>query len=260
MQVLTGLLIPEVVNNRLSPANYEFVWYKYIIGGKININRGHSMIEKEVNFRTSRGLKLSGVFLTNGTGLQDTVIFAHGTGSDKSSPRNRGIAECLVEHGIASFLFDFTAHGNSDGISEQSTQDQQFDDLISAIDFVSSQTIVQTRFIGINGSSTGGTVAIRAAAEDPRIQVMVLRVPRSIDIIEVVPEVQASTLVLQGSEDLIVLPEATEIYEALTCPKELHIIQGAGHLFDEKPEYLNEMTQTSCDWFRKWFKKLGEVD
>ena len=218
------------------------------------------MIEEEVTFRTSRGLKLSGVLLTNGTGLQDIVIFAHGTGSDKSSPRNRGIAECLLKLGIASFLFDFTAHGNSDGIPEQSTQDQQFDDLISALDFVTSQTIVQTRFIGVNGSSTGGTVAIRAAAEDPRIQVMVLRVPRSIDIIELVPQVQAPTLVLQGSEDAIVLPEATEIFEALTCPRELHIVQGAGHLFEDKPEYLQEMTKATCDWFKKCFIKLGEVD
>ena len=218
------------------------------------------MIEEEVTFKTSRGLKLSGVFLTNGTGLQDVVIFAHGTGSHKASPRNRGIAECLLKQGVASFLFDFTAHGNSDGIPEQSTQDQQFDDLISALDYVTSQTTVQTRFIGVNGSSTGGTVAIRAAAEDPRIQVMVLRVPRSLDVLELVPQVQAPTLVVQGSEDKIVLPEALEIYEALTCPRELHIVQEAGHLFEEKPEYLREMTKATCDWFQKWFKKLSEVD
>lgn len=218
------------------------------------------MREEEVIFKTSRGLKLSGVFLAQDKGLQDVVIFAHGTGSSKSSPRNRGIAECLLKHGMASFLFDFTAHGDSDGIAEQSTQDQQFDDLISALDFVSSQPIVQTRFIGVSGSSTGGTAAIHASAEDTRIQAMVLRVPRNFSILQYAPEVQAPTLIVQGSEDQIVLPESKEIYEALTCPKELHIIEGAGHLFGEKPEYMSEMTEVTCGWFEKWFAKLAEVD
>jgi len=218
------------------------------------------MIEEEVVFKTSRGLKLSGVFLAVENELQDVVVFAHGTGSSKSSPRNRGIADRLLKGGIASFLFDFTAHGESDGMPEQSTQDQQYDDLISAMDFLDLQTLVQTRYIGAHGSSTGGTVAIRAASEDPRIQAMVLRVPRNIDIAQYAPLVQAPTLVLQGSEDNVVLPEAIEIYEALQCEKELHLIEGAGHLFDEKPEYLEEMTRASCEWFQKWFNKLSEAE
>lgn len=218
------------------------------------------MIEEEVIFKTSRGLKLSGVLLAIEQELQDVVVFAHGTGSSKASPRNRGIADKLLQYGIASFLFDFTAHGDSDGILEQSTEDQQYDDLISAMDFLDSQTLVQTRYIGVHGSSTGGTVAIRAAAEDPRIQVMVLRVPRNIDIIQYVPLVQAPTLIVQGSEDKIVFPEAIEIYDALKCEKELHVIYGAGHLFEEKPEYLEEMTQITCEWFKKWFDKISETE
>jgi len=218
------------------------------------------MIEEEVVFRTSRGLKLSGALLSPDEKLRDVVVFAHGTGSSKSSPRNRGIAESLLDAGIASFLFDFTGHGKSDGVTEQSTEDQQFDDLVSALDYVGSQVFVQPRFIGVNGSSTGGTVAIRAAAEDPRIQVMVLRVPRSFDIIQYAPMVQAPTLILQGSKDEIVLPEAKEIHEALTCTKELRIIEGAGHLFKEKPEYLNAMTKATRDWFVRWFGELAEEE
>ncbi len=216
------------------------------------------MIEEDIIFKTSRGLKLSGALLSPDEGMRDVVVFAHGTGSSKSSTRNRGIAERLLDAGIASFLFDFTGHGASDGIFEQSTQDQQFDDLISALDFVTSQAYVQTRFIGVNGSSTGGTVAVRAAAEDPRIQAMVLRVPRSVGIIQYAPQVKCPTLVIQGSEDEVVLPEATEIYNALTCPKELHVIKGAGHLFDEKPRYLRDMTSATCEWFEDWFQRLAE--
>lgn len=218
------------------------------------------IIEEDVIFKTSRGIKLSGAIIASDTGLQDVVIFAHGTGSNKSSPRNRGIAERLLSSGIASFLFDFTAHGDSDGILEQSTQDQQLYDLISALDFLDEQGYIKPRFIGVNGSSTGGTVAIRAAADDPRIQVMVLRVPRKHDIIEFAPLVKAPTLIIQGSEDKIVLPEAKDIFNALTSPKELHIVEGAGHLFDETPEYLHEMTDVTCSWFEKWFKKLGEAE
>ncbi|MCX8052519.1 MAG: lysophospholipase [Armatimonadetes bacterium] len=218
------------------------------------------MIEEEVKFKTSRGLKLAGALLSPDEKLRDVVVFAHGTGSSKASPRNRGIAERLLNHGIASFLFDFTGHGDSDGIPEQSTQDQQFDDLISAIDFLSAQTLVETRFVGVNGSSTGGTVAIRAAAEDPRVQVMVLRVPRSLGILQYAPDVRAPTLIIQGSEDKVVLPEAREIYESLTCPKELQIIKGAGHLFEEKPSYLRRMTELTCAWFEQWFAKLAETE
>lgn len=218
------------------------------------------MIEERVHFKTSRGLKLSGSLLAPDETLRDVVVFAHGTGSNKSSPRNRGIAEQLLDAGVASFLFDFTGHGESDGLPEQSTQDQQFDDLTSALDFITTQSLFQTRFVGVNGSSTGGTVAIRAASEDERIVAMVLRVPRNYEIVDLAPMVKTPTLVLQGSEDAIVLPEAKEIYEALTCTKELHIVEGAGHLFDEKPAYFQEMTDVTCTWFEKWFKELGEED
>jgi len=217
-----------------------------------------SMIEEKVLFRTSRGLKLAGTLLAPDENLHDVVVFAHGTGSSKSSPRNRGIAERLLDSGIASFLFDFTAHGESDGIAEQSTQDQQYDDLISALDSITTQPYFQTRFVGVNGSSTGGTVAIRAAAEDERIVAMVLRVPRNYDILGFAQMVQAPTLIVQGSEDAIVLPEAKEIFSSLQCEKELHIIHGAGHLFDEKPEYQQEMTNVSAEWFERWFKKFSE--
>jgi len=218
------------------------------------------MIEEAVTFKTSRGLKLSGGLLAPDEALRDVVVFAHGTGSNKASPRNRGIAERLLDDGIASFLFDFTGHGESDGLPEQSTQDQQYDDLISALDFIGSQTFFQTRFIGVNGSSTGGTVAIRAASEDERIGVMVLRVPRNVEILPFAPLVTAPTLVVQGSEDAIVLPEAREIYAALTCPKELHIVDGAGHLFDDSPACFQEMTDVTCKWFERWFAELGAED
>lgn len=218
------------------------------------------MIEERVHFKTSRGLKLSGSLLAPDETLRDVVVFAHGTGSNKSSPRNRGIAEQLLDAGIASFLFDFTGHGESDGLSEQATQDQHLDDLTSALDFITSQPFFQSRFVGVNGSSTGGTVAIRAAAEDERIAAMVLRVPRNYEILGLVPMVKAPTLVIQGDQDEVVLPEAKEIYEALTCTKELHIVKGAGHLFGETPAYFQEMTDATCAWFEKWFKELSEED
>ncbi|MCE5313940.1 MAG: alpha/beta fold hydrolase [Armatimonadota bacterium] len=218
------------------------------------------MIEETVTFKTSRGLKLSGALLAPDESLRDMVVFAHGTGSSKSSPRNRGIAQRLLDAGIGSFLFDFTGHGESDGLPEQSTQDQQYDDLNSALDYLGAQPFVATRFVGIHGSSTGGTVAIRAAAEDPRIQVMVLRVPREYEIVQFAQMVQAPTLIIQGSEDSIVLPEAKEIYEALQCTKELRIVQGAGHLFDEDPKFTQEMEEAACEWFVRWFAACAAQD
>lgn len=216
------------------------------------------MIEEYVTFKTSRGFKLAGVLFAPNAGLNDVVVFAHGTGSSKASPRNRMIANRLLSDGIASLLFDFTGHGESDGIFEQSTPDQQYDDIISALDWLNEQAIIETQFIGVNGSSTGGTAAIRAAAEDSRVQVMVLRVPRNYNVLDYAMQIKAPTLILQGSEDSIVLPEAKDIYMALPCPKELHIIKGAGHLFDEKPQYIRKMVDVTCKWFEDWFSKFSE--
>lgn len=216
-----------------------------------------AMIEESVVFKTSRGLKLAGRLFAPDELEHDVVIFAHGITSSKESPRNRAIADRLLDMGVASFLFDFTGHGQSDGLIEQSTPDQQLDDLTSALDFIDSQVFFQSRFVGVHGSSTGGTAAVRAAAEDPRVQVLVLRVPRNYDVLALAAQIEAPTLVVQGSEDSVVLPEATAIYEALTCPKDFHVIQGAGHLFDEKPEYLEDMTEETCAWFSKWFGELA---
>lgn len=239
------------------------MWYYLVCGRQaattMNRTLGKKlMIEEDIVFKTSRGLKLSGALLAPDEGLHDVVVFAHGTGSNKASPRNRGIAERLLNAGIASFLFDFTGHGQSDGIMEQSTQDQQFDDLMSAMDFLNSQTFFEDRFFGISGSSTGATVAIHVAAQDTRIQAMVLRVPRNYEVLGFAQMVQVPTLVIQGTEDKVVLPEAKEIYEALQCPKELLLIEGAGHLFDDKPEFLRQMTNATADWFERWFTQLAE--
>lgn len=216
------------------------------------------LLEEKIVFKTARGMKLSGMLLYLGSNIQDVVIFSHGTGSNKNSIRNRQIADKLLDNGMASFLFDFTGHGESDGLMEQSTQEQQADDLISAIDFIEEQNIFKPGCIGVNGSSTGGTVALQVAAEDARIQVLAVRVPRNYNINKSLSTINCPTLILQGSEDHIVLPEAIEIFHALKCPRTFHLVQGAGHLFDEQPEYMQEMIDVTTEWFTRWFAELCE--
>lgn len=86
-------------------------------------------------FKTSRGFALSGRLLTPASpGPHPVVVVAHGLGSGKDSPRNQAVAQALVRLGFAAFLFDFTGHGESEGRPEDSTPEQQVDDLVAAID------------------------------------------------------------------------------------------------------------------------------
>lgn len=186
--------------------------------------------------------------MPDGSPPYPVVVFSHGFYSGKFSPRNLEIARELLRQGIASFLIDFTGHGDSEGALEESTIEQQVDDLGAAIDFLTQQNDVDADRIGVNGSSAGGTVAVRRASVDPRIKVLVLRSPRAEGAIMAARLVGVPSLIVAGERDIAVVGESRDLYAALSGEKRLEIVEGAGHLF-ERPGQLKQAIGISVTWF-----------
>lgn len=195
---------------------------------------------------TRRDLRLAGILSTpGGAGPFPLVIFVHGLGSGKDSPRNVVIASHLVDAGIATLLFDLSGHG-------ESSQDpvggvEAFvSDLEAAFAWAMQRDEVKPDLIGIAGSSMGATVAVAALTEG-RVSpaTMVLRAP-PVEA-EDFRRIHVPSLVLIGSHD----PLRDDVERGVQgCPDlTLSIVEGASHLFEE-PGTLQEALNRTVDWFK----------
>lgn len=205
-----------------------------------------------VYFKNSLGLKLAGelefpeAVKTSVPG----VVFSHGFRSGKDSPRGKPVAERVRKAGIASLLIDFTGHGDSEGsIMDDSTVEQQIDDLSRAIDFLGSQEKISGETIGVTGASSGGLVALREALKDKRVKAMVLRGPRVDDMLGHVKEYSIPILILVGEFDPM-LNDIKAFFDELECEKGFEIIKDSGHLF-ESDEMLERVSSATANWFNK---------
>ena len=186
------------------------------------------------------------------TGL---VIFAHGSGSGRLSPRNNYVAEALRKTGCATLLLDLLTP------AEEANRANVFDiallaeRLTRAAAWASRQLALQDQPIGYFGASTGAGAALVAATfEGPEIAAIVSRGGRPDLAGDSLPLVRAPTLLLVGSLDGPVIDLNREAYAALKAPKELIIIDGASHLFEE-PGTLDLAIAHASHWFASWFAK-----
>jgi putative phosphoribosyl transferase len=186
--------------------------------------------------------------LTGMQGAHGAVIFAHGSGSRRFSPRNQAVAEQLRRCGLATLLLDLLT------VDEVQERSADFDigllssRLLLAAEWVKGMAGAESLRLGYFGSSTGAAAALTAAAEKPAlVQAVVSRGGRP-DLAGGLGRVQAPTLLIVGGEDQGVLGLNQHAYGALQCQKDLRIIPGAGHLFDE-PGALEQVAQLSADWF-----------
>jgi dienelactone hydrolase len=186
-------------------------------------------------------------------GAAGIVVFAHGSGSSRHSPRNRAVARALQQAGLATLLIDLLT-------PEEEKVDLQtayfrFDIALLAERLVgASQWLAERRDtrglpIGYFGASTGGGAALLAAAEDPdAVGAVVSRGGRPDLAGSALPMVQAPTLLIVGGHDEQVIELNREALAELRCEKQLVIVPGATHLFEE-PGTLEEVARLASDWF-----------
>lgn len=183
------------------------------------------------------------------------VLFAHGSGSSRHSPRNAHLAAVLHEHGHATLLFDLLT------TDEAQHRHNVFDigllsaRVMDAIRWSSREPQTERLPIGLFGASTGAAAALTAAASMPEhVRAVVSRGGRPDLAKATLGQVRAATLLIVGGADHGVLEQNAAAYEALTCQKRLEVIMGATHLFEE-PGTLDKAVAAAARWFDLYLVK-----
>ena len=185
-------------------------------------------------------------------GAQGVVLFAHGSGSGRFSPRNQFVARVLLEGGIGTLLIDLLEEWESDDRGKVFDIDLLAERLLSATHWLEQDEQTRALAIGYFGASTGAAAALQAAAvEEERIKAVVSRGGRPDLAMDYLPRVHAPTLLIVGGNDWPVIPLNQQAYDALPGIKEMVIVPGATHLFEE-PGTLEDVARLATDWFAKY--------
>lgn len=179
------------------------------------------------------------------------VIFSHGSGSSRFSPRNNFIAQQLQRKGIATLLFDLLTKGEDEIYSQRFNIDLLSERLVQVTKWLEEQARVKTLPIGYFGASTGAASALVAASKLPdKIKAVVSRGGRPDLAMDHLYLVEAPTLLIVGENDLEVMILNQEAFAKLTCVKSIQQVEGATHLFEE-PGTLEEASRLANNWFVK---------
>ena len=212
------------------------------------------MLEKEKNNAISipldqLTLKANLYIPKNTKGL---VIFSHGSGSSRLSPRNNFVANILNQQGLATLLLDLLTETEDENYETRFNIDLLTQRLIAATKWVQLQKETEIIPLGYFGASTGAASAIRAAAifKDD-IKAIVSRGGRPDLALDEIPELTTSTLFIVGGKDSAVLELNIKAYAKMECEKKIETIPGANHLFEE-PGKLEKVAELSASWFKKW--------
>jgi dienelactone hydrolase len=205
--------------------------------------------EKEIKIPIDT-LKLDGI-LAIPKDARALVIFAHGSGSSRLSPRNRFVAGVLQRAGMATLLFDLLT------AKEDEIYENRFDiplltaRLKAATQWVKGQANTADVKIGYFGASTGTAVALVSAADlGKEIKAIVSRGGRPDLAADALGKVLAPTLLIVGGEDFVVIELNRKAYDRIKAEKQLQIIPGATHLFEE-PGTLEEAARLAAEWFKR---------
>ena len=183
------------------------------------------------------------------------VLFAHGSGSSRHSPRNQFVARTLNRADLGTLLFDLLTP--EEETLDIYTREHRFnivllaERLVQATNWARQQDQTRDLRIGYFGSSTGGAAALVAAAElSQDIAAVVSRGGRPDLAGDALPKVQAPTLLIVGGNDDIVIELNEMARDQMRCEVNLEIIPGATHLFEE-PGALEKVAKLASDWFAK---------
>jgi putative phosphoribosyl transferase len=211
-------------------------------------------IEKEVEIAAGDKV-VRGTLVLPGAAAA-AVVFAHGSGSGRFSPRNQYVARVLNEAGLATLLVDL--------LEEHEAGDRAlvFDipllarRLRCAAQWLSAQPETSPMRLGYFGASTGAGAALLAAGHEPEsVGAIVSRGGRPDLARDVLPFVTAPTRLIVGGDDEIVIELNREAYDLLACQRQLDVVPGASHLFTE-PGTLEEVARLAREWFLRHLKPI----
>jgi putative phosphoribosyl transferase len=184
------------------------------------------------------------------------VLFAHGSGSGRNSPRNQYVARELQGSGIATLLFDLLTPREEE--EEMFTRHHRFniellaERLAGATDWVRNEERTRALPVGYFGASTGAAAALVASTRYPEaVRAIVSRGGRPDLAGQYLRMVKAPTLLIVGGRDSQVIEMNREAYDRLEVEKDLVIVPGATHLFEE-PGALEKVSVLAADWFARW--------
>lgn len=190
-------------------------------------------------------------------GSRGVVVFAHGSGSGRFSPRNNFVARHLQQNGLATLLLDLLTPEEADDRRKVFNIDLLADRLLLAKAWLEAEPRTNNLGICYFGASTGAGAALQAAAREPsNIKAVVSRGGRP-DLAEpYLNRVTAPTLLIVGGWDEPVIEMNQAAYELLTCEKKLIIVPGATHLFEE-PGTLEQVVEHTGKWFQAYLNRVG---
>ncbi len=178
------------------------------------------------------------------------VVFSHGSGSGRFSPRNTHVAQVLCDGGFATLLVDLLAEVEAADQEKVFDVELLADRLRAAARWVRNHEATKALRIGYFGASTGAAAALVAASSDAQIHALVSRGGRPDLATAALPKVTAPTLLIVGGDDHVVLRLNKAALAALRCEKQMEIVAGAGHLFEE-PGTLDQVAQLALAWFQR---------
>lgn len=195
--------------------------------------------------------------LTIPPGARALVVFAHGSGSSRLSPRNMAVAEALNTQGIATLLFDLLTEDEEADRANVFDITLLADRVAAAADWAGQEPSISALALGLFGASTGAAAALVAAARlDKRIGAIVSRGGRPDLAGAALDQIRAPTLLIVGGADYDVLELNRQAFARLRGPKALEIIPGASHLFPE-PGALESVMARAAHWFRTYLGSQG---
>ncbi len=212
------------------------------------------MLNEEIKIETPEGIIIG--LLNIPEGAKGIIIFAHGSGSGRLSPRNRHVAGVLNQEKLATLLMDLLTEREEQ--IDSVTGQFRFD-----IDFLARRLNDVTEWVLNNddtlrlqpayfGASTGSAAALKASVQRPQtIKALVSRGGRADMAADILPQVKTPTLLIVGAEDTAVLEMNRQAFEKLGGDKKLVIVPGATHLFEE-PGKLDEVADHAGKWFLKY--------
>ena len=208
-------------------------------------------VERTVEVRTGQAALAGDLAVPRAA--RGVVVFAHGSGSGRFSPRNRAVAQALFRAGLATLLLDLLT--SEEEAEDLRTARLRFDipllseRVIGAIDWLTSDATAGRPRVGCFGASTGAAAALTAAAERPeRVAAVVSRGGRPDLARDVLPRVKAPTLLIVGERDPQVVQLNRLAQASLAGESRLEIVSGAGHLFEE-PGALERVAVLAREWF-----------